>query len=149
MDGLSAVSLAGNVAQFLEYGVRLVRTTREIATSTLGISQEVAELELILNDLDATMTLLKGPDNLGNNDHHSDETLRDLVENCHSLIPNITRIIERLQLKKNGGSRPRQAYGAIRKAAQTLYKKGEMDQLSNRLFSLRSQISAHMILLIE
>lgn len=149
MDGLSAVSLAGNLAQFLEYGIRIVRTTREIATSRLGISEEVAEVQLILNDLDATISLIKDPSYLGNDDKRDDETLRELVQSCLSLAPKIESIIQSLQLQRKGTSRPRQAWSAVRKAALTLYKKGEIDQLSNRLFSLRTQISAHMVILIE
>lgn len=147
MDGLSAVSLAGNVAQFLEYGIRLVTTASDIAKSARGVSSEVSEMEAILSNLNHTLSAVK----TDHADNRHDETLRKLVDNCLELSLQLTSIIRSLQLDSTGSRLPGQTldFKTLRKAAQTLYRKGDMDQLSTRLFSLRSQISAHMIILIE
>ncbi|KAL1870896.1 hypothetical protein Daus18300_004985 [Diaporthe australafricana] len=145
MDGFSAVSLAGNVAQFVEYGIRIIRKTQEIAKSTQGVSKEVEELKTIVDDIDPTLRSIKNRSNSDDN-FDDDDSLQRLVEKCLDLSPKVSDILESLRLKDSHGPRPVQA---LRKAAQTLHKKGEMDQLSTRLFSLRSQISAHLIVLIE
>lgn len=149
MDGLSAVSLAGNVAQFLEYGIRIARTTQEIARSRQGVSKKVAEVKTILGSIEKSMKSVKDPGGFGDGDDQSEETLRVLVQSCVELCPEITRIVECLRLKDNTGATPVQALRILRKAAQTLSQNSELDKLTNRLFNLRSQVSAHLIILIE
>lgn len=148
MDGLSAIGLASNVAQFLEYGIRIVRTTQEIATSKKGASAEVAALETIIVDVDITLKSIRDPGAIDEGQGRTDETLKRLVQECLDLCPHITRITEKLHLKK-GESRVKQPLESLRLAALTLCKKSEMDQLSERLSNLRAHVSAHLIVLIE
>lgn len=45
MDPLSALSLAAAVAQFIEFGFKILTTTRAICDSSTGTSEEDKDLE--------------------------------------------------------------------------------------------------------
>lgn len=52
MEALAAVSLAGNVLQFIQYAGQLISTGNEIYTSTSGSSERNSELEKVYKTLD-------------------------------------------------------------------------------------------------
>jgi hypothetical protein len=59
MDPLSALSLAGTVVQFVEFGGKLLKEGRELYRSTTGSLTVNDELELVVVDLQALVAKLK------------------------------------------------------------------------------------------
>jgi hypothetical protein len=56
MDALSALSLAGNIIQFIDFGSRLLSNARELYKSSVGSLATHDEIVLITTDL---KTLIK------------------------------------------------------------------------------------------
>lgn len=113
------------------------------------MSDKVAEVKMILESFEKSMKSVKDSGRFEDVDDQNEETLRVLVQSCLELCPDITRIAENLQLKDNTGAFPSQMLRTLQKAAQTLYQDGKLEQLSKRLCNLRSQVLAHLIVLIE
>jgi hypothetical protein len=57
MEALTALSLAGNICQFVEFGAKILREGKQISIS--GTSLNVQHLSLVANDLNKLMLSLK------------------------------------------------------------------------------------------
>ncbi|KUI65502.1 hypothetical protein VM1G_01186 [Cytospora mali] len=145
MEVLAAISLAGNVAQFLGYGISTVRLASQIMRSVTGTSKHLTELEIISTDITATLEAIQ-KERQSSSGLERDEVLHELVEQCLDLSREIINLINGLKVKKN--ARPRIMEGTY-KVGLTVYKKKELEHLSGRLFDLRTQVTSHLIVLIE
>ena len=59
LESLAALSLAGNIVQFIDFGCRLFSKSRELYASSDGVLAENVELENIANSLNALSQGLK------------------------------------------------------------------------------------------
>ena len=59
MDSLTALSLAGNVVQFVDFGNKLLSQSRELYRSTQGSLAADDELHLVTADLSALILKLR------------------------------------------------------------------------------------------
>ncbi|CZR64409.1 uncharacterized protein PAC_14307 [Phialocephala subalpina] len=59
MDQLSALSLAGTIVQFVDFGSKLIKDGRELYASKTGTLQTYEELELITTDLQGVITWIR------------------------------------------------------------------------------------------
>src|SRR5271168_879473 len=59
MDPLSALSLAGNIVQFIDFGSKLLSGARELYKSPSGTLAAHHELELVTTDLSALVVKLR------------------------------------------------------------------------------------------
>jgi hypothetical protein len=59
MDLLTALSLAGNIIQFVDFGTRLLSTTKALYRSSVGSLAINDELELVTSDLSILIIKLK------------------------------------------------------------------------------------------
>lgn len=145
MEVLAAVGLASNVAQFLEYGVTAARLASKIMNNPEGTSDRLAELEIVASDITATLETIK-PDAQNSDNTVKDEILLDLHKRCLDASREVIDMISGLKMKKNG--RNRLVEGAYR-AGLTMYKKKDIEQLSEKLLNLRTQVTSRLIVLIE
>jgi hypothetical protein len=51
LDPLTAISLAGNIVQFVDFTAKVISKTRELARSTHGTTQEAYNAEIVIRDL--------------------------------------------------------------------------------------------------
>ncbi|KAI1826058.1 hypothetical protein F4861DRAFT_131988 [Xylaria intraflava] len=145
MEALAAVALAGNVAQFLEYAIILVSKTPEILRSPDRTLKEVSELESIVDDVEQSLHNIS-PSNLKyQNGAKPDKTLNELTRKCLTISNEIMTIVDSLKLKTPEA-------GVMQGAAivtKSLFKMPKLKQLSESLYDLRDQVSAHLITLIR
>lgn len=145
MEALAAVALAGNVAQFLEYAIILVLRTPEILKSTERTLKEVTLIEEIVDDVKLSLPGISLSNENNINTVRSDKTLEDLIQRCLEISSEIEAIANGLKLKGSGDS-------IIQGAAmvtKTLFKTSKLKELTETLYALRDQISAHLIILIR
>lgn len=145
MEALAAVGLASNVAQFLEHGINAVRLASQIMKSATGTSEQAARLNEVASDITGILTAIK-TDRWKASDHAKDEVLDRLVEKCLELSREVIDMTDGLKMQTNG--RPRIIEGAYR-VGLTMYKRKDLEQLSGQLLSMRTQVTSHLIVLIE
>lgn len=146
MDPLSAVSLAGNIIQFVEFGSNLVRGSIDIYKSADGATSINSELELITEDLTGLCSKLIRPRN-----NKEERTLPkaefDLLELSRSCVALGRQFLEMLEsLKVNGRNRK---WDSVRQALKTQWKAKDIEQYRQRLDSFRSEIACHLISILR
>lgn len=153
-DPLTALSIAGNVVQFISFAGELIDRTREIANSHDGALVKHTELETIttsilaFNDL-ITYTATRyrkekektQKDSLSPQELHEenlielDEQLSLLCADCNSLAQQLLAAIA--DLKGQGSFKQ---WNTFRQALRSVWKEDKIADLSQRLNAYRTQI---------
>src|SRR4051812_46224868 len=120
MDPLTALSLAGTVVQFVEFGTKVLKGSRQFYTSASGALLVNEELELITKDLSELTFKLRRP---LTHDHFTPsagelEEYRDLGALCHRCRTIAEKLIVRLNgLKVEGKQQAWKSFQHAIKAA--------------------------------
>jgi hypothetical protein len=145
MDGLSALSVAASVAQFIEFGCSLVSKTREIYKSAHGatISQVEAEIATrrlieLSERLKASLQKKEAPDNVSN----PDEALKVICNNCISMSKELLARLEKLKVEE--GQKHRK-FKSLRQALKSIWSKQAVNNIAQRLESCRKELDDQML----
>jgi hypothetical protein len=82
MDPLAALSLAGTIVQFVDFGSKLLATGRELYKSTNGSLTVNDEIELVTSDLLAITLKLRPDQNIGPELQKFVTRLQGWLKNC-------------------------------------------------------------------
>jgi hypothetical protein len=146
MDPLTALSLAGNLVQFVDFGSRLLSEGRELYKSTSGALKANDELELVTLDL-RTLVLKLRRSNFSTEDTvHTDGGLKSgssFEKMCNEAATIAEDLIGKLEkLKVTGKHR---LWKTIRQAIKSEWSKGEIDSLVKRLMSFKQALETHVL----
>lgn len=136
MDALAAISLASNVAQFVEYAIRFTRLAHKFASSDSGPISEHEGITAITNSMAEAMK--------GINPDSADAALNSFASQCLAVTANVHNIVNELSKKPEGNF-----ILSLHKTGRTPYKQKEIQELSDLLSSMRSQVSQHLLTLIR
>jgi len=141
MDPLTALSLAGNIVQFVDFGIKLLSTTRELYHSSVGSLAAHDELELIITDLSAFIEKLKRS-SVSRSDSYG-----DFDKICDDAEAVATEIVTRLgELRVDKEKRRELKYlDSIRKGFKGIWTKPELNVLVQRLASLREALDSRVL----
>lgn len=59
IDPLTAIGLAGNIVQFIDFGTKIVSKARDIHTSAVGATRDVSDLNHVTEELRRTGQVLR------------------------------------------------------------------------------------------
>ncbi|CZR69404.1 uncharacterized protein PAC_19304 [Phialocephala subalpina] len=154
MDPLSALSIAGTVAQFVDFGNKLLTSSIQLYKSSRGSLKVHEELELITGDLQSVLFKLRGarsanssdvgPSVVGD-DHQFQDSFRKLCDEATLIAEELLDKLNSLRVKD--GKRPR--WESLKVAVRSAWSKDEISALKTRLFTLREALHSRSILSIE
>lgn len=136
MEALAAISLASNVAQFVEYAIQFTKLAHKFASSDSGPISKHQGIIAITDSMAVAMDEI--------NQHNTDTALNSLVSQCLKVAADVQSIINDLS-KKPGDTLTR----SLHKAGKTLYKQKEIQELSDMLSNMRAQVSQQLLALIR
>ena len=144
LDPLSALGLAGNVIQLVDFSWKLLSRTNSLYKASDGASLENREMGMIANDLSR----------LTNRMHVSlqvttrsamltadEEGLRDLSEACEGVARELLAALDKLRAKGK-----HQKWESFRKALVAVWSKEKVADIMERLSAFRSQLDTHVLL---
>jgi hypothetical protein len=136
MDPLTALSLAGNIIQFVEFGCRLLSTGKKLYRSSAGSLTVNNEIELITTDLSFLVTKLEqnrtdGPNNFQNI--------------CDEAASVATEILKKLG-KVNGNDGKYRKLKSVRAAIEQGWSGKELAVLEERLDQMREAIKTTILI---
>ena len=142
MDPFSALSLASNICQLLEFGGRLVSGSLELYRSRDGTSSVHGELEFIADDLIEMCGALTQPESRIDQQHaiKSELALIPLAQSCKVLGEEFLSVLNSLKVKARY-----QKIDSVRQALKSEWKRKTIQDYEKRLKSYRSQIAVHLL----
>ena len=102
MDPLTALSTAGTIIQFVDFGIKVLVAGNSLHHSTTGAIPENVKLEWVTRDL---MSLTAKLSQAGNLSEPSPDSvyLKEICSRCEEIGKDLLRRLKRLRLKSNKG----------------------------------------------
>ena len=147
MDPLTALSLAGNIVQFVEYGSKLFSQSRELYRSSEGSLAADHELHLVTSDLRALILKLSNDApslRLSGFKPNAEETSSTFGKVCNEAIALAEEILSRLDELKVAGKH--RAWTSFKQAIKAAWSQKEKDNLTKRLSTLKSALETRVLL---
>ena len=137
LDPFTAIGLAGNIFQFVDYCTGLINSSYEIYNSNDGNSKHNAHVEKIaIRVLELNRSL--GAPKL-NPVRKYERELQVLREECGQDAQDLLNLIESLRAKKND------KWSSFRQAMRSPWQKDKVSTLEKRLSDHRSTISSYIV----
>jgi hypothetical protein len=144
MDPLNALSLAGNVIQFVDFGSKLLKGAGELYRSPSGSLALHDEIEITTSDLRAVIVKLRTeiPQQQG------DDTWTAFATICDDAATVADELLQRLsKLKIKDGKHKK--LRSIQQAVACLWSENEISDLMQRLSSFRQALETRVLLSIR
>ena len=143
MDPLTALGVAGNLVQLVEFGVRVLSKGNHIYHSAEGTLEANHDLEKVTTDLLLLQTKLKRswrPRNLSSALPEDEQRMHDLCVSCDTVAQ---KLLERLNMVKAQGRHRR--WKSLRQALKSVCSKQYIDELSRSLSNYQTQLNVHLL----
>lgn len=154
MDPLTALSLAGNILQFVEFGARLISDCRELYKSKTGTLTANEELELVTLDLRALVRKLRnsfpsiGSDSLSHLAEDHSEKQKPFKTICDKAAKVAEELVARLERLKLKGSEKRK-WKSFEQALKGAWSNVEVMSLNKRLSTLKEALETQVLFSIR
>ncbi|KAL9078934.1 MAG: hypothetical protein Q9157_002158 [Trypethelium eluteriae] len=141
LDPLSALGVAGNIVQFVQFSGELVSRAVELYRSSTGLLQQHKELlasaELLKQDSQALLDDFAGV--FG--ESKDERSLRNLVKLYHELAAKLVAVLEDLKPKSE-----HRKWEAVRQTLRTAYRDSAINSLIERMRLLRDALNNHLLI---
>ncbi|OTA98211.1 hypothetical protein M426DRAFT_46420, partial [Hypoxylon sp. CI-4A] len=145
MDPFGAISLAGNIIAFVEFGIKVTTRSSEIFAS---ISSETLANRVMKTTTD---DLLAFNDNMRRSlspyASSAEEDIASLARECSAEAVKLMTILNKLQgagKQKKGGKLP-----PLMPALKSLWKQKDIEEIQQRLTNFRAQITLRLVALVN
>jgi hypothetical protein len=151
MDPLSALSLVGNIVQFVDFGSGLFSDARALYKSSTGTLEVNLQLELMTSDLRAFVVKLQqqppsnffGP--LTQEDIKNDKEFANLCEQAGNVAEELISHLD--SLKCDG--RKHRVWKSLQLAVRSAWKQDQVEALKKRLSAFKEALQNRLILSIR
>ncbi len=134
MEALAAVSLAGNIVQFIDFVGEVCSKSGQIYHSASCASEEAGDQEFLTRDLKELNSRLHCPP------QSPDPVLERLCSQCNGVADELLVILESFRATK---SRTRSQ--SLRKSLKSVWGKEKVLKLERRLQTFRQELSFHIL----
>ena len=160
LEGLAALSVASNIAQFVDFGCRLFFETKELYNSSSGLANESMELENISQTLGRLSNGLMAKNSFGDPPssgvrldeilhilpantktiHGDEKDLISLAQQCQKVAEELSGALN--QLRING---PGKKWECFRVSLKRIWKAKRIDKIAKRMERLSSQLTVCLV----
>jgi hypothetical protein len=142
LDPLTAISLAGNVAQFVDFSSKIISRTRELTKSSYRATQQAYNAEILIRDLIRVTEQVRGGARSASASSivGKDAALEDLCDGCILLSERMIKRLEKLKLEEGAGKRQ-----AFLHALKSVWSQKELESEESQLAIYRSQLEFRVL----
>ncbi|KAH8705046.1 hypothetical protein BGW36DRAFT_456579 [Talaromyces proteolyticus] len=137
LDPITALGLASNIIQFMDFSWRLLNDAHEIYHSSTGVTSQNTEIATIAEDLSRLSEKLTGP----KPNSPAEEKIWHIANSSKLVADDLLSAV--LVLKRSDKKSRR--WRSFRQALDGFWNKDKIIRLQNQLKELRSQLSIHII----
>jgi hypothetical protein len=131
MDPFTAIGLAGNIIEFIDFGFEVVSVAREIYGSNSGATSENKDLEF-LTSKGHNLALNLQPKKPKSQMTDDECNLNNLAVECTRLSHDLLALLRDLRARKTGSTKE-----SLRAVWRNIWKKKEKTELEKKLESCR------------
>nr|XP_036580328.1 uncharacterized protein CTRU02_09558 [Colletotrichum truncatum]KAF6788240.1 hypothetical protein CTRU02_09558 [Colletotrichum truncatum] len=142
MDPFAALGLAAAIIQFVEFGAKIVATSREIYVSSSGLTQEHETLDEICSHLCVLVDDIDDAADAADKPRHRIEeegALKKLSERCKSTALELQRVLNGLYQTPGG------RIASLNQALKATWGKRKVKDVELKLKEYRQELIAHLV----
>jgi hypothetical protein len=140
LDPITALSIAGNVVQFIDFGLKATSKAREIHRSATGALEENIDLEVVSTDLIAVLKNLEVQAGVTTGTDGLDDLCRRCTEAGNQLLAALTGF-------KVSGKKSK--VKSARKALKSMWGKTRVEEMKKRLEGYRDEMQFHILVSLK
>ena len=157
LEGIAALGIASNIAQFVEFGCRLFSESKALYRSSSGLADEAVELDNITQSLSRLSNSLILEHSFSSQppsddidiqfqpanefEEDSDETdLTLIATECKKVADELSEALNRLRVKNPG-----KKWQCFRVTLTRIWKPESIDNMSRRMQRLSSQLTTCLV----
>jgi hypothetical protein len=141
LDPFSAIGLAGNIVQFVDYGSKLISSIYEIYNSSTGSSRNHVHLEGFATRLLELNRALEQPKLTPTKNY--EKALHELREKCIQDTETLFDLIKALRAKEHS------KWSSFQKALKIIWEEEKIGELERRLKDHRREIATHLVAMLR
>ncbi|KAE9362882.1 hypothetical protein N431DRAFT_490327 [Stipitochalara longipes BDJ] len=149
MDPLTALSVAGTIVQFIDFGSKLLKEGRGLYRSSTGALNANQKLELTIADLQAVVKKLReifasdASTKPLTKSQDADECLLERI--CHGAIQVANELLEKLSELKLKGNKGRK-WESFQQAVKYVWSREEIADMMKRLANFREALNSRVLI---
>ncbi|KAL3487084.1 hypothetical protein BJX62DRAFT_241388 [Aspergillus germanicus] len=141
MEPLVAISLAGNIFQFIDFSSRVISGVTEVCFSASGMTAENASLSIFVKDLAAVTQNLAVVPAAAKTKNENERLLYALAAQCCAFSEELDGVLWRLRVgDDNNGNNRNWKWKGLVMMWQSMRKEKQIDAMERRLNGFQSQI---------
>ena len=142
MEAIAALSLASNILQFVDSGLKVTSKCKEIYSSADGVTARTATIDEIVSQTDAALKSLQGSLSTSDSDlQQEDEELKALGEKASQAIKKLRDLIKKLTVR---GLKPRKR-DSVAKTLKSMWYQDELEKIFRELKEYRNVLNTRLI----
>jgi hypothetical protein len=161
MDPLSALSLAGTIIQFADFGSKLLSESLQLYKSSRGTLDANEQLELVTADLQSVIAKLRTTSNIaieeglsestpGNgqndgNDQNEEDPFEKICEEAMQIAEELLNRLKALKVKEG----KHRAWESLKAAVRCAWSKDEITTVRHRLSIFKETLQLRLMLSIK
>lgn len=142
LDPASAIGLAANIFQMIDYTVKIVSRSHEFYISADGALVRNSDLEVVVMHLERHILRLNDDTfhirSLGDDAPGAEGQMRPLILGVNAVLHRVKNTLESLKVQPQNRS-----WDSIRQAIRSIWKEGELEELEAQLDRLRKRSIQH------
>ncbi|KAI1471225.1 uncharacterized protein F4812DRAFT_170803 [Daldinia caldariorum] len=139
MDPFAAIGLAGNIITFVDFGIGLISTAKNIYKSKSGTSVDNEYLSSMTQRLRQLTDELKGAGSVGSSSQQNSR-LRGVAIECEGVSVELATLLDKLKTNN-----PRSKRHALKAAARNWWKSDQKSELEKRLDRCKQQLGLELL----
>ncbi|CZR66945.1 uncharacterized protein PAC_16845 [Phialocephala subalpina] len=154
MDPLIALSLAGTIVQFVDFGSKLISDCCQLYKSSHGTLDVNEQLGLTTADLQSVVSKLRGSSNLVPDEHHQEDaevhtcqedSFQQICDEAAQIAEELLNRLDRLKVKEGEYRR----WKCLKAAVKSAWSKDEIVRLTRRLSIFKDSLNGRLLLSIR
>jgi hypothetical protein len=143
MDPLTALSVAGTIIQFVDFGSKLLSSGIELYKSVQGTLKVHEELELVTSDLNSVIIKFRQRSRsplgeidrpLTTDNQHQEDSFHTICDEAARIANELLTRLQKLKVKANGKLR---SWESLKAAVKAAWSQDEIASLTRRLSTLK------------
>ena len=140
LDPLTALSVASDIIQLVDFGSKLLSQTQELYESAHGASKANITTEEVTADIVALSLGLRKAQNAKQVRSDDDIALEKLVLSCEKEANELLAIFDGLKLPRDEATK----WHAFKRAIRSVRQKDKVEEIDGRLGKIQRQVSFHL-----
>jgi hypothetical protein len=143
IDPLTALGLAGNIVQFIDFTLTLVSGTRKIRDSVAGTGSHADQLQVIADQLRHRKSDLAEFSARSSASSHVDSELARVATDSETLADELISVVSTIKAKKPG-----KVWDSFKAALKEIWKEDQIQHILQRVIALQTVLNGRILYLL-